>query len=112
MQSGFFVQLALTGYSVSSVHDHSRRIEMIGMDIVNLDRASGSGFSDYGHWNILQPDGFLTHQPIIGWGNGGSIVPVFPDQLPIGIIEKQEFFATSIGNFTQAYGLYEVAIKT
>ncbi len=27
---------------VSGIEDHSRRIEMIGMDIVNLDRASGT----------------------------------------------------------------------
>ncbi len=29
---------------VSGVHDHSRRVEMIGMNIVNLDRASAVGF--------------------------------------------------------------------
>ncbi len=51
---------------VSGVHDHSRRVEMIGMNIVNLDRASGSGFSDYGYRNILQQNGFLTYQPVIG----------------------------------------------
>ncbi len=51
---------------VSGIDDHSWGIEMIGMDILNMDRASGSGFSDYGHWNILQPDGFLPHQPVIG----------------------------------------------
>ena len=77
----------------SGIYDHSWDIEMIDMDIVNLDQASGSGFSDYGHWNILQSDGFLPHQPVIGWGSGGSIVPVFTDQLPIGIIKEEKLRA-------------------
>ena len=38
---------------VSGIDDHSRRVEMIGVDIVNLDRAGRGGFSDHSHRNIL-----------------------------------------------------------
>ncbi len=38
---------------VSGIDDHSWGIEMLGMDIVNLDRTGRRGFSDHGHWNTL-----------------------------------------------------------
>ncbi len=53
---------------VSGIDDHPWRVEMIGMDIVNLDWAGRGGFSDHGHWNIL-PDGFLLRQPDISTSN-------------------------------------------
>jgi|GEM_PF-4126245 len=37
---------------VALIHDHSRRVEVVGMNEINLDRAGRGGFSDHGHWNI------------------------------------------------------------
>ena len=38
---------------VALVHDHSRRIEMVGVDKVNLDRAGGCSFLDHRYRDIL-----------------------------------------------------------
>lgn len=62
---------------VSGIYDHSWGIEMIDMDIVNLNQASLSGFPDHGHRNILQPDGFLSDQPVIRKGGSDGLGILF-----------------------------------
>lgn len=77
----------------NGVSGHPRRVEMIGLDIINLDWAGCRGFFDHSYRNIFQPDGFLPYQPVVRRCSGRSIVLVFTDQLPIGIIEKHELLA-------------------
>ena len=80
-------------WGVTGIYDHSRGIEMIGMDVIHLDWPCCGGFADYGDRNIFQPDGFLPHQPIIGWCGCAGIVPVFTDQLPGRVVEEEKFVA-------------------
>ena len=75
---------------VALVHDHSRGVEMIGVDKVNQDRAGRGGFLDHGHRNIPQPDGFLPDQPVVCRCGRAGVVPVFANQLPRRIIEKEK----------------------
>ena len=70
------------------VHDHSWGVELIGVDVMHLDRTGGSGFRDYRDRNIAQPHGFLPGQPVIDWRSRRCIVPVFPDQLSVWIVEE------------------------
>lgn len=44
---------------VAGVHDHSRGIELVGVDVVGLNRARCRGFLDYRHRNIIESNGFL-----------------------------------------------------
>jgi len=37
---------------VARVHNHSRGIEVISVDVMHLDRTGGGGFRDYGNRNI------------------------------------------------------------
>ena len=75
---------------VARVHDHPRGIEVVGVDVMHLDRAGSGGFRDHGNRYVFQPDGFLTYQPIVRRCGCSSIVLIFPDQLPRWIIEEQK----------------------
>nr|WP_292922188.1 hypothetical protein [Nitrosomonas sp.] len=74
---------------VARVHDHPRGVEVVGVDVMHLDRIGGGGFRDYRNRNVAQPDGFLSHQPVIGLCRA-CIVAIFPDQLSVGIVEEQK----------------------
>lgn len=74
---------------VAWVHDHSWCVEVVGVDVVHLNFTGGGGLRDYRDRNIAQPDGFLSHQPVIGLCRA-CIVAVFPDQLSVGIVEEQK----------------------
>ncbi len=75
--------------SVGLIHDHPRGVEVVGVDVIHLDRAGSGRFLDHANRNIAQPDGFLPHQPIIRLWRG-CIVAVFPDQLSVWIVEEQK----------------------
>ncbi len=60
------------------------------MDKVSQDWAGRGGFLDHGYRNILQPNGFLPNQPIVCWCGCAGIVPVFANQLPCRVIEKEK----------------------
>ena len=75
---------------VALVYDDSRGVEVVGVDVVDLNRTGGGGFLDHGNRYVFQPYGFLPHQPIVGWRGCGCIVAVFPNQLPSRVIEEHK----------------------
>lgn len=63
---------------VARVHDHPQGVEVVGVDVMHLDRTGGSGFRDYRNRNVAQPHG-CRNQPVIGWGGCDFIVAAFAD---------------------------------
>ena len=90
------------------VHDRSRGVQVIGVDVIHLDRAGGGGLLEHGDRNAFEPHGFLTDRPVVRL-RGGGIVLIFADRLTVLVIKIPVFVRQRPG-FADAFAQCIVAI--